>query len=82
MNLGVQRRDVSASASRSASVNGAFNLDVALSALEQQGKAAVLSTPRVSTQNNIEAEITQGVADSDSDGREQHRHGARSRTPR
>ena len=29
----------------------------------------------MSTQNNVEAEITQGVADSDSDGREQHRHG-------
>jgi type IV pilus assembly protein PilQ len=37
-----------------------FNLDVALSALEKQGQGRVLSTPRVSTQNNIEAEITQG----------------------
>ena len=43
------------------SVNGAVNLDVALSALEQQGQGKVLSTPRVATQNNVEAEITQGV---------------------
>lgn len=43
------------------SVNGAFNLDVALSALEKNGNGRILSTPRVSTQNNIEAEITQGV---------------------
>lgn len=38
-----------------------MNLDVALSALERQGQGRLLSTPRVSTQNNIEAEITQGV---------------------
>jgi type IV pilus assembly protein PilQ len=37
-----------------------MNLDVALSALESTGQGRVLSTPRVSTQNNIEAEITQG----------------------
>ena len=42
-------------------VNGAFNLDVALSALEKKGNARLLSTPRVTTQNNIEAEIAQGV---------------------
>ena len=42
-------------------VNGAVNLDVALSALERSGQGRLLSTPRVSTQNNIEAEITQGV---------------------
>jgi type IV pilus assembly protein PilQ len=42
-------------------VNGALNLDVALSALESSGQGRILSTPRVSTQNNIEAEITQGV---------------------
>src|SRR6185436_16897676 len=34
------------------SVNGAFNLDVALTALESSGNGRVLSTPRVSTQNN------------------------------
>jgi type IV pilus assembly protein PilQ len=43
------------------SINGALNLDVALSALERSGKGRLLSTPRVSTQNNVEAEITQGV---------------------
>ncbi len=43
------------------SINGAFNLDVALSALETTGNGRVLSTPRVSTQNNIEAEIKQGT---------------------
>jgi type IV pilus assembly protein PilQ len=43
------------------SINGAVNLDVALSALERQGQGRILSTPRVSTQNNVEAEITQGI---------------------
>ena len=43
------------------SVNGAINLDVALSALEGQGQGRILSTPRVSTQNNVAAEITQGI---------------------
>jgi type IV pilus assembly protein PilQ len=43
------------------SVNGALNLDVALSALETTGNGRVLSTPRVSTQNNVEAEIKQGT---------------------
>jgi type IV pilus secretin PilQ/predicted competence protein len=43
------------------SVNGAFNLDLALSALESSGNGRILSTPRVSTQNNVAAEITQGV---------------------
>ncbi len=42
-------------------INGALNLDVALSALEESGQGRILSTPRVSTQNNVEAEITQGV---------------------
>jgi type IV pilus assembly protein PilQ len=43
------------------SVNGAFNLDFALSAAETSGNLRVLSSPRVSAQNNGEAEITQGV---------------------
>jgi type IV pilus secretin PilQ/predicted competence protein len=43
------------------SVNGALNLDVVLSALEESGNGRILSTPRVSTQNNVPAEITQGV---------------------
>jgi type IV pilus secretin PilQ/predicted competence protein len=43
------------------SINGAVNLDVALTALETSGNGRVLSTPRVSTQNNVEAEIKQGT---------------------
>ena len=42
-------------------VNGAVNLDVVLSQLESSGRGRLLSTPRVSTQNNIEAEMTQGI---------------------
>jgi type IV pilus assembly protein PilQ len=42
------------------SINGAVNLDVALRALERSGKVRIVSSPRVSTQNNVEAEITQG----------------------
>ena len=41
-------------------VNGALNLDLVLSQLESTGRGRVLSTPRVSTQNNTEAEMTQG----------------------
>ena len=43
------------------SVNGAFNLDVALSAMEKTQNGRLLSTPRVATQNNVAAEITQGT---------------------
>jgi type IV pilus secretin PilQ/predicted competence protein len=43
------------------SINGAFNLDVALSALERSGKGRVLSTPRLTTQNNIQAKVQQGI---------------------
>ena len=42
-------------------VNGAFNLDVALTALEESGQGRLLSTPKVTTQNNIAATIEQGV---------------------
>ena len=60
VNLGVQGA-TSALGLALGSVNGALNLDVALSALERQGQGRLLSTPRVATQNNVEAEITQGV---------------------
>jgi type IV pilus assembly protein PilQ len=60
VNLGVQAA-TSAVGLAMGSINGAVNLDVALSALERQGQGRILSTPRVSTQNNIAAEITQGV---------------------
>lgn len=42
------------------SVNGSLNLDVVLSALESQGELNIISSPRVTTQNNVEAEILQG----------------------
>ncbi|MDP6580671.1 MAG: type IV pilus secretin PilQ [Vicinamibacterales bacterium] len=42
------------------SVNGSFNLDIALSALESQGELSIISSPRVTTQNNVEASILQG----------------------
>ena len=42
-------------------VNGAFNLDIALTALERSGKGRILSTPRLTTQNNISASVEQGV---------------------
>jgi type IV pilus assembly protein PilQ len=41
-------------------INGAFNLDVALSALEREGSLKIVSTPRVTTQNNQQAQVTQG----------------------
>jgi type IV pilus assembly protein PilQ len=42
-------------------VLGSFNLDVALTALERQGRTRLLSSPKVTTQNNKSAEIKQGV---------------------
>jgi len=41
-------------------INGAFNLDVALTALEREGSLKIVSTPRVTTQNNQQAQVTQG----------------------
>ncbi|HQX82322.1 MAG TPA: type IV pilus secretin PilQ [Vicinamibacterales bacterium] len=43
------------------SITGALNLDVALSALERTGNGRVISSPKVTTQNNKQAEMTQGV---------------------
>lgn len=40
---------------------GSFNLDLALTALERQGRGRLLSTPKVTTQNNTAAEIKQGL---------------------
>ena len=42
-------------------LNGAFNLDVALTALEHSGNAKLLSQPKVMMQNNVQAEMMQGV---------------------
>ena len=44
------------------SVNGAFNLNLRLSALEASGQVRILSSPRISTLDNVEASITQGVS--------------------
>lgn len=38
-----------------------FTLDVALSALENEGRGRILSSPKIATQNNEKAEIEQGV---------------------
>jgi type IV pilus assembly protein PilQ len=42
-------------------VLGSFSLDAALTALENQGRGRILSTPRITTQNNQQAEIKQGI---------------------
>jgi type IV pilus assembly protein PilQ len=42
-------------------INGAFNLDIALTALETTGKGRILSSPRLTTQNNQTADVRQGV---------------------
>ena len=57
MNLGVGGAS-SAVGLALGSINGAFNLDVALTALETSGNGRLLSTPRVTTQNNVAAEMT------------------------
>ena len=41
-------------------VDGALNLDVVLSAAESDGRVRILSNPRITTQNNVQATITQG----------------------
>ena len=42
-------------------LNGSLTLDLALSALERKGHGKILSTPRVMMQNNVEAEMMQGI---------------------
>ena len=59
VNLGVSAA-TSALGLTMGSVNGALNLDVVLSALESQGELSIISSPRVTTQNNVQAEILQG----------------------
>jgi type IV pilus assembly protein PilQ len=44
------------------SVAGALNLNLRLSALEQSGQVRILSSPRISTMDNVQASIEQGVA--------------------
>ncbi len=43
------------------SITGALDLDVALSALEESGNGRIISSPKVTTQNNKQAEMTQGI---------------------
>jgi type IV pilus assembly protein PilQ len=44
------------------SVAGAFNLNLRLSAMETTGAVRILSSPRITTMDNIEAHIMQGVS--------------------
>jgi type IV pilus assembly protein PilQ len=44
------------------SVGGAFNLNLRLSAMENTGQVRILSSPRISTMDNVEASIEQGVS--------------------
>ena len=41
-------------------MDGSRSLDIALSAAEDEGEVRILSTPRVTTQNNVQATIRQG----------------------
>ena len=41
-------------------IDGSLNLDMVLSAAESDGHVKILSKPRITTQNNLEAIITQG----------------------
>ncbi len=43
-----------------ANASDSFRLDMALSAMEAQGKGRIISAPRTTTQNNMEAAIMQG----------------------
>ena len=43
------------------SIDGAFNLNVRLSALESRGSAKVVSQPRIATLDNVQATIKDGV---------------------
>ncbi len=41
-------------------VDGSLNLDIVLSAAEGEGQVEILSNPRITTQNNVQATIIQG----------------------
>ena len=56
-----QRRDQRASAWRSDRSTAPSTSMSRCSALERSGNGRMLSTPRVSTQNNVEAEVKQGI---------------------
>ncbi len=61
VNLPATGFNTRASASRSATSSAASTSTLALTALERQGRGRLLSTPKVTTQNNQSAEIKQGV---------------------
>jgi type IV pilus assembly protein PilQ len=65
LNLGSSETgDVSSASALSMSfgnVLDSFTLDIALDALETSGQGRILSSPKIATQNNEEAEIEQGV---------------------
>ena len=75
VNLGGGRRDQRASASRSARSTARSTSTSRCPRSRTRGNGRILSTPRVTTQNNVAAEIDAGRADPDSDRRQQHRHG-------
>jgi type IV pilus secretin PilQ/predicted competence protein len=60
VNLGVSSPTTSVGIAMG-SLTGAFNLELALSALVKKGQGRILSTPRVVMQNNVEAEVYQGT---------------------
>jgi type IV pilus assembly protein PilQ len=43
-------------------LNGAFNINLRLSALENTGNVRIISAPKITTLDNVEASIEQGVA--------------------
>ena len=65
LNLGSSETgDVSGASALSMSFGNildSFTLDIALDALETSGQGRILSSPKIATQNNEEAEIEQGV---------------------
>ena len=76
------RRDVARSASRSARSTARSTSTWRSRRSSTKGKVKILSTPRVTTQNNKQAEVTQGFQIPFQTVAEQHGHRARSRTPR
>ncbi len=75
VNLGVARRDAARSAWRWVRSTARSTSTSRCSALESSGNGRLLSTPRVTTQNNVAAEMTQGVQIPIQTVVEQHRHG-------
>ena len=60
--LNLPGKDVSSNlAFKFGNVLDSFTLDVALNALETEGRGHILSSPKIATQNNERAEIEQGV---------------------